>query len=290
MVDGEKKILIDEEPKISVDGMTKIYGIIGDPVSHSFSPLMQTMGMQAINENAVYLPFLTEKERLGDLLKAFEEINLQGFNVTVPFKSDIIPYLDEIDPAARVLGSVNTVIHTRKGWKGYSTDGAGFVRGLQVKEFDPKGKKVALLGAGGSAKAVAYALCEAEISHLDIINRTKANSEALMDLLGSHFPNITISTVEDLLHYDLLVNTTSVGMREGDCLASHDLIKSADFVCDIIYNPIKTDLLKKAEAMGKETQNGMLMLLYQGVLALEIWTKKTAPVKVMAKVLKNHLS
>ena len=251
---------------------------------------MQTSGFQELGLNAVYLPFPTKKERLGDLLTAFSEIGLQGFNVTVPFKSDIIPHLDEVDPAALALGSVNTVIRTKTGWKGYSTDGAGYVRGLQEKDFAPEGKTVALLGAGGSAKAVAYALAEAGIESLDIINRTKVNAEELKSLLAQHFPKLKITTEQSHDNYDLLLNTTSFGMKAGDCPASQALIASAGFVSDIIYNPKETELLKQAAALGKPTQNGLSMLLFQGVLAFEIWTDKPAPVTVMQKVLQNHMS
>ena len=161
---------------------------------------------------------------------------------------------------------------------------------MEEENFNPKAKTVAILGAGGSAKAVAYALAEAGISQLDIINRTVENAEALKALLDPHFPKLKIECSQSLTSYDLLLNTTSFGMKAKECPASPQLIASASFVCDIIYNHAQSELLAQAAAMGKPAQNGISMLLFQGVLALELWTKQPAPVKVMAKVLKNHLS
>lgn len=275
---------------IQVNGSTALYGIIGNPVAHSFSPAMQTAALQAVGINAVYLPFLAQPGRLQPLLTAFLEIGLQGFNVTVPFKEEILPLLDEISPMARRLGSVNTVVRENNRWVGHSTDGAGFVTSLEATGFACKNKRVCLLGAGGSAKALAWALAERGIYSLTIINRTPKKSMELGQELRKAGLGIQLGFNGYRLdeEFDLLINSTSLGMK-GGCPAEDDLIRRSHQVVDIIYNPAETELLQKARAMGKPASNGLGMLLYQGVQAFEIWTKQAAPVTLMHRILETSL-
>lgn len=271
---------------LSVNGKTEIYGIIGKPVNHSFSPQMQTQAFQTLGINAVYLPFPMEEESLPQLPQAFEITGVKGFNVTVPYKEKIIPYLDEVDADARLLGSVNTVVRTAKGWVGYSTDGIGFVRSLQEKGVELSNTKILLVGAGGSAKSITIALCRAGISELHILNRTVANAEKLLSITNQITPNlITSINAEAQEEYDILINCTSIGMKEPISPVDDAYIKQSKFVVDIIYNPAKTVLLEKAESYGIPYANGLGMLLYQGTEAFEIWTQQKAPVEVMRKSL-----
>ncbi len=271
-----------------INGATEKYGIIGNPVAHSFSPSMQTKAFQALGINAVYLPFLAQADQLGELLQAFQLIGLKGFNVTVPFKEAILPHLDELSPEAQALGSVNTVTLQEGKWIGYSTDGAGFVRGLAELDFTPKKAEICLLGAGGSAKAIAWALAQAGAAHLTLLNRSPEKAVALQNLLRQAFPPLSLSTKNQGQDFDLLINATSLGMKDG-CPADNKLIAQAKRVSDIIYNPPQTELLRRARKLDKATQNGAAMLLYQGAIAFEIWTKQPAPVTVMQNSLAESL-
>ncbi len=236
---------------ISINGKTAIYGIIGNPVSHSFSPDMHTHAFQNLGINSVYLPFPIEEDNLPFLLDAFRITGLKGFNVTVPFKEKIIPYLDVVSKEADILGSVNTVIFGSSGWKGYSTDGSGFIRSIQESGYDVSGKKVLLVGAGGSAKAVSLSLVQNQISSIHIINRTAKKAEKLGKILLKENSQLEVKVNPDSDEkYDLLVNSTSVGMQKKECPVSDTVIQNCRRAVDIIYNPPITPLLQKAIQNG----------------------------------------
>ncbi len=277
--------------RLTVNGSTKLYGIIGNPVKHSFSPAMQTQAFQAMDINAVYLPFFIQESELPGILNAFQITRLQGFNVTVPFKEKIIPYLSEISREAELLQSVNTVIRTATGWKGYSTDGIGFVKAATNAGFQISDKNILLIGAGGSAKAIALSLVKHHISSLTIINRTLSKAESLAGIIASENSDIEI-TVNPSVHkkYDLLINSTSVGMDGKKCPVDDVMINYCRAVIDIIYNPSQTPLLQKAVQKGIPCDNGIGMLLYQGTESFEIWTGKKAPVNVMKDCLEKSLN
>ncbi|MBU3916850.1 shikimate dehydrogenase [bacterium] len=267
---------------ITINGKTSIYGIIGNPVSHSFSPDMQTHAFQSLGLNSVYLPFPTEEDNLPLLLDAFRITGVRGFNVTVPFKEKIIPYLNVLSKDAEILGSVNTVIFGSNGWKGYTTDGSGFIRSLKESRIDISGKKVLLIGAGGSAKAVSLSLAQNKVSSIHINNRTVEKAERLSGILLKENPNLNVEVNPDSNEkYDILINSTSVGMQDEECPVSEAVIRNCKRVIDIIYNPLTTPLLQIAIQNGIPCDNGIGMLLYQGVEAFEIWTGKKAPVILM---------
>lgn len=275
---------------VIVNGETRLYGIIGNPVSHSFSPAMHTLGFQQLGINAVYLPFPQQERNLDKLLDAFSITGVQGFNVTVPFKEKIIPYLDLVEDQARLIGSVNTVIKTGLGWEGSSTDGEGFVRSILEQEVSLPGSRVLLLGAGGSAKAIAMALVQHKIKTLHIRNRTSKKARELGKLCQRRNPGLHLKiNSEDEENYDLLINCTTLGMSDNSCPVSDRLIKQSGFIADIIYNPIQTQLLKKADHFNIPNCNGIGMLLYQGIVSFEIWSGKSAPVEVMRESLLNSL-
>ncbi|MDH5561199.1 MAG: shikimate dehydrogenase [Deltaproteobacteria bacterium] len=275
-----------------IDGKTRLYGIIGNPVSHSFSPKMQSEAFFESGINAVYLPFPVEEKALPHLLTFFDITKIHGFNVTVPYKEKILPFLDHLSTKAERLGSVNTVVKTDDGWIGHSTDGTGFIRSLEEKNFQFKGARVLILGAGGSAKAIAHALADVEISSLGIINRTANKADALAKDLILHKPdlNIQVNPRIPAPGYELLINCTSIGMIDDLCPISEDFIKASSFIVDIIYNPPLTPLLRQAQKHQIPSENGLDMLLYQGVEAFEIWTGQKAPVEAMKKSLLESLS
>ncbi len=276
---------------LSVNGSTKLYGIIGNPVNHSFSPEMQTRAFQYHKLNSVYLPFPIQEHDLPRLLDAFKLIGMQGFNVTVPYKERIVKFLPELSEEAEFIGAVNTVKRTHKGWKGFCTDETGFALSLEAQKITIKNKRVLLLGAGGAAKAIAFALSQQKVRQLRIINRSEENALDLKTKLLNIDNSLDVAVNTDVENeFDLLINTTSVGMKGDECPIGEDLIKKCKNVVDIIYNPPITPLLKVAEKSGIRNFNGIDMLLYQGVAAFEIWTEMAAPVEIMRESLKNSLA
>ncbi|MCP4295617.1 MAG: shikimate dehydrogenase [Proteobacteria bacterium] len=275
----------------TIDGKTQLYGIIGNPVSHSFSPGMHTQGFHQLGINAIYLPFLQQESNLNRLLDAFLITGVQGFNVTVPFKEKIIPYLDMVEEQAMMIGSVNTVVYEDTQWKGSSTDGAGFLRSIEEHGIALTASEILLVGAGGSAKAIAVALVHSGISTLHIINRTTDKAQKLGSLCHQLNPNLKVRINQThTQEYDLLVNCTSQGMSDNLCPVSDKLIKQSNFVADIIYNPKQTPLLKKAEQFNIPNCNGIGMLLYQGIVSFEKWTGRDAPIDIMRKSLLHSLN
>lgn len=271
---------------ISIDGKTKLYGVIGNPVKHSFSPRMHSTAFQLLGINAVYLPFHIITEQLPNLLNAFTITGVQGFNITLPHKENIVPYLDLLSNDAEVLQSVNTVIKTETGWKGYNTDGSGFIRSLSDADISIRGRKVLIVGAGGAARSIAVALAREGVADMIILNRTSSKAESLATLLHDISSGISVKTgYTQGDHPDIVINTTSVGMKGNQCPIPDEIVLDCDQIIDIIYNPSQTPLLKKAEERSIPYLNGLDMLLYQGVEAFEIWTGQTAPIAAMRESL-----
>jgi len=275
---------------ILIDGNTALYGIIGNPLGHSFSPEMHTLSFQHLNLNAVYVPFPVQENDLSSIPSALSLIGVRGFNVTVPFKEKIIPFLDEISTEARILGSVNTVVKNGNEWKGFSTDGSGFVRATREDGIRFTDKKVLLIGGGGAAKAVSLAIAMEGVSHLHLINRTQKKAQKIAETLLKESPAVITEIGYDTGdRFDILINCTSVGMKSDECPVAEELIESSGCVIDIIYNPPWTSLIKKANKAGIPAFNGLGMLLYQGIEAFEIWTGQTAPVDVMRQSLQRSM-
>ncbi len=271
---------------ISIDGKTKLYGVIGNPVKHSFSPGMHSLAFKELGINAVYLPFLITDEQLPQLLHAFSITGIQGFNITLPFKEKIVPYLDSLSEEAEKLQSVNTVVRTDSGWKGYSTDGNGFVRSLAAADIDVLQRKIILVGAGGAARAIAVSLIMSGVSDITILNRTQSKTNDLATLLRNISPGLSIcTTLAQDQETDIVINATSVGMTDDSCPVPDNVIERSRQVVDIIYNPAETTLLRKASERSIPCMNGLDMLLYQGIEAFEIWTGQAAPKEIMRKSL-----
>jgi len=275
----------------------KLYGLIGNPVEHSLSPYMHNAAFSRLNIDAAYLPFLVEKGKLGPAISALKRTGISGFNVTVPFKSECIKYLDRIDPLAKAIGAVNTVVNKDRKLIGYNTDCTGFLR--SVKEdlrFSPKGRDIFLLGAGGAARAVAFGLAKSNAKTIMIYDIMPLKVNALITDVKKSFPAVDIiaSGFKDMPRLiqgcRLLVNCTPVGMRSKDPLPIEaKLLHKGLKVYDIVYTPLKTRLVKTAEGKSIKAVNGINMLLYQGVLAFELWTGRKAPVSLMRKELMDNL-
>jgi shikimate dehydrogenase len=276
-----------------ISGKTKICALIGDPIEHTISPVMHNAAFKKLGLDYFYLPFRVRSEELPQAVDGLRALNIQGFNVTIPHKVTIIPRLDGLDPLAEKIGAVNTVVNTDGNLRGYNTDAAGFLQPLLERGIEPGGKDVVVLGAGGAARAIAYILAEKD-AHLTILNRQLELdwAEELAQRIFHDFEK-EVRVFELSFEYlatalegaDILINATSVGMspHSQESPVPAELLRSELVVFDIVYNPVRTKLLKEARAAGARTIEGIDMLVWQGALAFEKWTGQTAPFDVMRK-------
>ena len=263
-------------------GKTKLYGVIGNPVKHSLSPVFQNVGFSLLGIDAVYLPFEVPKEGFEDTVRGLLLLeNLKGFNITVPFKESIIQFADWVSEDVSQIGSANTLKKTPEGKvELHNTDWVGFIKALS-ELVDPKGKKVLVLGAGGTARAVVYALKKVQ-SEVYIWNRTPRKAQKLAETFGVNWTE----NLDRVGEFDVIVNTTSVGLKENDPpLFDYNKIEPHQVVYDVIYR--ETPLVRAARQRGAKADNGLKMLLYQGVESFKIWTGKEPPVDEMWKALRE---
>ncbi|MFD3447660.1 shikimate dehydrogenase [Microbacteriaceae bacterium 4G12] len=275
--------------------MKQLYGVIGNPIGHSLSPLMHNDAFAFLGIDAHYHAFLIESERLADAVKGFQAIEISGFNVTTPHKVAIMQYLDEIDPLAKQIGAVNTVVNQEGKLIGYNTDGIGYVRSLQaISKESLSEQRILILGAGGACRAIFFSLAAMGVSSIDIANRTIDRAKQLIHACSYpvHSQALSFTESERLQHeYDIIINTTTVGMypnvEEAPVVISQ--LKPGAIVSDIIYNPFQTKLLQDAKKCGAIIQNGIDMFVYQGALAFELWTKQWPNVERMKKIVTTKL-
>jgi shikimate dehydrogenase len=287
---------------MKITGKTKICGLIGDPVEHTMSPPMHNAAFTRLGLDYAYLPFHVRPEDLYGAVAGLKALNVTGFNVTIPHKVAVIPLLDELDPLAEKIGAVNTVVNDNGVLKGYNTDASGFLQALLERDIEPRGKNIVLLGAGGAARAIAYILAERK-ARLTILNRREeldwaeniaGNIKADLALDVEVYELLPGHLEKSISSADILVNATSVGMSPNrkTSLVPPDILKSELIVTDIVYNPVRTRLLKEAESAGAVTVPGIDMLIWQGALAFEKWTGRKAPFDLMKEVvlegLENH--
>lgn len=269
----------------------KIYGLIGDPVRHSLSPAMHNAAFKALGMDAEYKLFPLQEEELENFLKNAGKENIHGLNVTVPYKEKVIRFLNTLSEDARSIGAVNTVKVSDDKLEGFNTDGRGFLTHLKEEGFNPQNKRIAILGAGGACRAVAYVLAGSGAGEIALLDIDKTKSENIVRMINKSFPGCKIYAVEkneqlDLRNKDLLINATPAGLKESDpVLMDEEMMHKDLFVYDLIYNPPETKLLALAKKAGAAASNSLGMLLYQGALAFEIWTARPAPVEVMRKAL-----
>lgn len=265
--------------------------VIGDPVLHSKSPVIQGAMLGALGLDIQYTAHVVRRGELPDYLRRARENGVTGFNATMPHKEDLIPLLDEIDPAAKALGAANTVCLRNGKWVGFNTDGGGAVASLKNANMDPDGLTVALLGAGGAAKAVALALSQAGAERVFVCNRTLSRAEELCahDPLGRLSPaGFDIGTLRRMAaQSQLLVNCTNLGMEgcsgQFEDFSFLDALPEGAGVFDAIYHPAETQLLAQARRRGLKTLNGLPMLVNQAVLALEHFLNEPLDRKAMAR-------
>jgi shikimate dehydrogenase len=268
----------------------KTYCIIGDPVQHSLSPVMQNSAFSALGIKSSYISFRVPPRELKTSIESLKSIGIAGFNVTIPHKISILPYLDVLDNTASKTNAVNTVKNEGGELIGYNTDLYGFIQPLYKRKIDFKGSKILIMGAGGAAYAIVTALSyEKEIGQIIIINRSTQNASNLVQhglKLGLNIHKDDFNNVPKLaLQSDLIVNATSIGLNNETSPIGRDNINPKSIVYDIIYKPIITDLLGKAKDVNAKVVYGYEMLLAQGAQAFKIWTGLDAPIHAMKKAL-----
>jgi shikimate dehydrogenase len=283
--------------ELKITSRTGFYAIIGNPIKHSLSPVIQNEAFKSTGIDAVYLAFQVESSVLSEAIDGFRAFNIFGFNVTIPHKVAVMKYLDELDESSTTIGATNTVVNREGRLIGYNTDGTGALAALQEAGVDPQGKRILLIGAGGAARALAFSFAGIA-DRLTILNRTVSKAEDLakevrrvtgMPVFCGELDSSTLN--EEMAYVDLLVNATSVGMnpQPNETLVDASLLRRDMTVFDIVYSPLQTRLLREAKEAGAKIVDGLAMLVHQGAQAFELWTGKKAPVLAMTKALKMAL-
>jgi shikimate dehydrogenase len=272
-----------------IDTQTELYGIIGNPVHHSLSPMIHNGAFKRLGWNAVYLVF--EVKNLEEALKGIRGLGVRGVSVTIPFKTEVVPFLDKVEGLARKIGAVNTIVNRRGKLIGYNTDCDGALEALEEK-MNLRGKRILLLGAGGAARAIGFGLKERDCQ-LIVANRSKKKGEGLSRELGCDYLPISslIRMKAGKLEADVVINATSLGMvpRDRETPIPRELLKEGMMVMDIVYQPLQTRLLREAKEKGCLTVNGLEMLVRQGVAQLEIWTGRRLEIGRIKKDLRRAL-
>lgn len=280
-------------------------GIVGYPLGHSISPVFQQAALDHYGLAIRYQAWETPPERVPEVVASLRGPDRLGMNVTVPHKEAVVPLLDGLDATAAAIGAVNTVVKQDGRLVGYNTDCTGFLRALKEDgSFDPTGARALVLGAGGAARAVVYALLTAKVGFLGIAARNMGRARALRQSFGdlARQAGIVVFTEEwgnqsfalAVPTYHLIINTTPMGMRHNPAEHESPLggldINPSSFVCDLVYNPEETPLLRQAQKTGCRTLGGLPMLVYQGAAAFELWTGKEAPIGVMKAAAQQALA
>ena len=273
---GKKKKIIDSN--------TSLFGLFGNPVSHSLGHLIHNQAFFEKNINALYLPFKITNIKRG--IQAIKELGIKGVSITIPFKQSVIPYLDEIDDIALKIGAVNTIVNKKGKLYGYNTDCNGAIKSLK-KISRIKNKKICIIGAGGGARAVAFGI-KKENGKILIVNRTRKKGEILANQIKGEFISaLDIKTKSP----DIIINTTSIGMLPDiyQTPIRKDCLNKKMIVMDIVYNPLKTMLLKNAVKKGCTVINGVSMFVNQGAAQFELFTGIKAPINSIKKIVLNNL-
>lgn len=274
-----------------INSGTKLCGVIGDPVRHTLSPVMHNAAIAELGIDYAYMAFHVKTSGLSAAIEGMRALGMRGLNVTIPHKVAVVQFLDELDPLARDIGAVNTIVNDEGKLTGYNTDAAGFLQSLYAAGFEPKGKRVAMLGSGGAARAMGFALAQAG-SMITILNRKPTLSQAgilsanMERISGSKTGVMELNTANlktVMAEADLLVNATSAGMEPGvdETPVPADLLKPGVTVFDVVYTPYETRLIREAAGRGCQVISGLEMLVRQAALALALWTGMEAPLGVM---------
>jgi shikimate dehydrogenase len=291
--------------------MPEFIGLIGYPVRHSLSPYFQQAALDYYKLDIRYELWETSPGKLQDLVASLRTPRNLGANVTVPYKETVLPLLDEVDDLASSIGAVNTIVKRENRLLGFNTDAQGFMEALHKEgHFKPEGNRVVILGAGGAARAVSFALMQRKVASLaitdGIFERARALAENLADYIQEASPSSkdlepevtafqwqSVSSAETFDNCDLIVHCTTIGMKhtaqEGQSALSLEVIPKGILVYDLVYNPHPTPLLQLAQKAGANILGGLAMLVYQGAASFELWTGKKAPIDIMLSTAKEVL-
>ena len=269
--------------------MTRLFGVIGSPIGHSLSPSMHAAALRARHLDAVYSAFEVPPRFLSPVLQALILAGVAGLNVTVPLKETVLPLMDRLDPTARAVGAVNTIVIRNRRTVGYNTDGMGFAMALKELGWHPRAAHIVLLGAGGAARAVAWELARVPGTHLTIANRHRSRARRLAQWLSRRRPRVHVQVVslERVCVEDaaLVVNATTVGMRASDgSVVDPAQLRRGTLVYDLVYHR-ETPLVRAARRRGCVAANGLSMLLYQGAESLRLWLPGDPPIAIMRDAL-----
>ncbi len=284
---------------MQIDSKTILTGLFASPSAHSVSPIIHNNSFEKLGLNYAYLSFEVNKDNLKDAVQSIKTLNMRGVNLSMPNKKEVIQYLDEISETAKLSQSVNTIVNDNGILKGYSTDGKGFFKSLEEEKIFMKDKNITILGTGGASIAIISQAVFEGIKNIFVFKRDKnwKEQKKILDNIASKTNcNIELNPLEDknilkrkIEESDLLINATSVGMKEDFSLIEDKSFFRKDLiVSDIIYNPEKTKLLQIAEKEGCKIINGIGMLLYQGALSFELWTNKKMPVDYIKEIIFNY--
>ena len=291
-----------KQARITPSGF-KLYGVFGYPLQHTLSPAMHQAGFEKLGLRNFYLPLELDPNHFRKLMLRKKDLLLEGFNLTIPHKQRVMPYLDSVSREARMIGAVNTVVRKANRWYGENTDAYGFLKSLiEEAHWKSRGKSILILGAGGAARACVYALCRDGAKKVFILNRTVSKAKQLAGFFKRQFRGVQFEVyplvpgrIRQLLaSVDLVVHTTSLGLKSSDSpLVRKNYFPKAKgnrVAVDLIYNPPVTPFLRSARQAGWKTLNGLGMLLHQGARSFELWTGKKAPVEVMRKALHGRIA
>ena len=280
---------------------TKIVGVIGHPIKHSYSPLMHNIAFELAGLNYIYLPFDVPASSLKDVFKGMVALGIKGFNVTIPLKEKVLPLLKDVSEEVNIIGAANTIINDDGILRGYNTDVHGIVESLNPFKEELSGASISVIGAGGAARSVIYALIRHfKVGHINIINRTEQTAESMKEyfstkMLFSEFkalPLMPPDLVATLRDSKLIINTTSMGMfPEVDDSATtiKESFMKGQIVFDVVYNPVKTKLLKLAESQGATIITGLKMFVEQGAKSYELWTGEEMQKEKVYRAIESYL-
>lgn len=281
----------------NINGNTKVLGLIGNPIEHTISPSIHNLLATKLNMNYVYVPFKVDEGMLDKAIEGARALDIQGLNVTVPYKEQVMDNLIEITPLAEQIGAVNTLKYTESGYVGYNTDAEGLNISLINNSIQLENSRIVIIGAGGAAKAVGMLCAREKCKKITIINRTVIKGEILANNIRQYYDVETEALGLDEIHkispFDIAIQTTPIGMSPNvhdNPVKNDDFYKKFHIAVDLIYNPSKTKFLEEAERNGMKILNGFQMLFYQGVKAYEIWNDISIPEEILKEVMTDLIN
>lgn len=276
---------------MNITGKAKVFGLIGHPVEHSLSPVLHHTLSDILGHEVLYAPFDVKRD-LQSAIKGAFELNIRGLNVTVPYKQDVMECLVEVDPLARKIGAVNTLVRTEEGYKGYNTDMPGLKRAMEHDGIKIEGSNFYVIGAGGVARAAFVMLLESKAKRVHILNRSIEKAKELAENFKDEYATkvtygVLSSYKKMALENAIAIQATNVGMYpkvDEAAIEDLDFYQNIEVAYDLIFNPAATKFMRLADGCGKKAYNGLKMLLFQGVIAYEYWNNVAISDEVMAKV------